>query len=260
MKLRTIFFISIAFAFAACKKVQKNVHNYYPVVKTVSAEKLGDGSVRVTGQIVSGGSTDVAYAGFCWDTVPNPRMVQNQVMVDEITNGMFSYTFSSFSTTKKYYFRAWAGNDDGYDIGADAMADTIIFDSSAIPCSPAKQKVAFTGIANITESYTLISPLTASAMGYQVIAHTGSHTIIYDFGQYPISGFYKTVGGTTQTGGRYMAISVDGIRSNGGADVYVRQGFDNTIGLTLCRDSVTVRLGLISYYTLAMSTDFRFPG
>ncbi len=258
--LRTLFFFSFALLFSTCRKVEKNAHAYYPIVKTLSAEKLPDGSVKVTGQLISNGSSGIEFAGFCMDTLPNPGMAKNQVMVDVITADTFSYIFSSFNTLKKYYFRAWAANGNGYNIGADVVADSIIFDSTAVACTPEKQKVAWAGIPyNNSESYTYISGLTESPEGYDVTTYTGTHSVTYSFGQYPVSGIYKT-SGVSQPGAYTMAITVDGIKTKGGANVYVRQMFDNTIDITLCQDSVSIKVGLSSYYMFAMSTRFRVQG
>ncbi len=260
--LRILFFSALFLLFATCRKVQKNPRAYYPTVKTLSAEKLPDGTVKVTGQLTSKGSSDIEFAGFCMDTLPNPGMTQNQVMVSAVTGDTFSYTFSSFNTLKKYYFRAWVANGHGYGMGDAMLADSIIFDSTAIPCSPAKQKVSWAGIPyNTSEGYTYVSGLTATSYGYDVFTSTGSHTIIYSFGQYPVSGIYKT-SGNTDPAQYIMTITVDGIKTNGGATVYVRQLFDKTIDLVLCRDSASIRVGLgsWSYYKFAMSTRFRIQG
>lgn len=260
--LRIFFISAFVLLFAACRKVEKDPRAYYPTVKTLSAEKLPDGTVKVTGRLISKGSSGIEFAGFCMDTLPNPGMTQNQVIVSAIAADTFSYTFGSFNTLKKYYFRAWVANGHGYGMGDAVLADSIIFDSTAIPCSPAKQKVSWAGIPyTATEGYTYISGLTATSYGYDVLTSSGSHTIIYSFGQYPISGFYKTSGNTDPR--QYiMNITVDGIKTDGGATVYVRQLFDKTIDITLCRDSASVRVGLTgwSYYSFAMSTRFRVQG
>ncbi|MCD6010603.1 MAG: hypothetical protein K0Q79_465 [Flavipsychrobacter sp.] len=258
--LRILFLSALVLVFATCRKVEKNARAYYPKVKTLSAEKLPDGTVKITGQLTSKGTSDIEFAGFCMDTLPNPGMTQNQVMVSAITGDTFSYTFGSFNTLKKYYFRAWVANGHGYGIGDAVLADSIVFDTTLRACAPAKQKITWAGIPyNRADPYTYISGLTETPDGYDVITRSDSRTIIYSFGQYPISGIYKTSG---YIGPNNVVVSVDGMKTKGGANVYVEQLFDKTIDITLCPDSVSVRVGLTSwsYYKFAMSTRFRIDG
>src|ERR1700689_463474 len=111
------FLLIMTFFSPSCVKVQKNVNNYYPQVKTTSVTVNPDGSVTAYGQVISAGSTGILYCGFCMDTISNPDMLTNQVLATNLSGNVFSCTYSSFNALNTYSFRAFAANSNGYAIG-----------------------------------------------------------------------------------------------------------------------------------------------
>jgi len=202
-KLIIPFLIILGLISATChksQKVEKDPMNYYPKVKTLSVEKLLDGTVRVTGQVVSQGNQPIEYAGFCMDTLPMPDMISNQMIAPTISGDTFSCIYSSVDFPAKYYFRAWVNNSNGYAIGEPIYTDSIAFDTSLIPCRPTLNHMLLTGgtlqsggsTPNVDENYTLISTLTQSGTGYEFDALTSNHSINLTFGQFPHSGIYSS--------------------------------------------------------------------
>ena len=92
--MRSLFTILISFSllsfFSACNKTKVDFDNYAPVVKTTSVELLEDGSVKVTGEIISDGVDDLVMVGFCMDTIPDPHLLSNQKHTDTLMGNTFS--------------------------------------------------------------------------------------------------------------------------------------------------------------------------
>ena len=229
-------------------KVQKDVNSYYPQVKTVSVTVNKDGSVTVTGQVVSTGSTSIQYCGFCMDTIANPDMLTNQLLSDSLNGNVFSCTYFSLNAVETYYFRAFAANANGYAIGSAVSVSHAGFDTSQIPCHPRSQYMVLTGPSNQTDSYSYVDSVTQSGTGYEVQGHTGSHSIDIVFSRYPISGIYTNASVT------FDAIAVTGVT------LYVQQISSGVIDITICQANVEVQdMYTGNYYPYVMTTKFRSP-
>ncbi len=119
-----------------CRKPLKDVNDYFPVIKTVSAVVLDDGSVLVTGEVESEGKTKDAvmkYVGFCVSTSSEPQLLDGQ-MIAELNGTQFTgiYSETRFHVDSVYYFRSWGANRYGYAYGNSIPVDSI----SAVPVTP----------------------------------------------------------------------------------------------------------------------------
>lgn len=106
----SLFWLSLILFLPACHKQLDDPLDYLPKIELVSAVKQADGSVRVTGSVISDGEAPLEYVGFCMDTTDQPNMLYNQKFADN----NFSAVYSGFKANTTYYFRAWATNDFGY--------------------------------------------------------------------------------------------------------------------------------------------------
>ena len=234
-----------------CRRPEKNIHSYIPVVQTLSAKTQPDGSVVVTGLVVSG-HTPIAYAGFCMDTMPNPDIMTNQVFA-AVNGDTFSCTYKSLNALKRYYFRAWAGNGEAYAAGKDVFVDSASFDTTLIPCHFGLYSLTFTGPFNPRDSFVYFDKLAQSAMDYSFTAYTNLHRIGFTFGIIPTSGFY-TVTDADEPGSKGVIITFDGITSKAGSTLYLRQITNSIFEITICDVQV-----FISPYNnwYSMATRFR---
>ncbi len=252
----------IGILFVACHKspkVEKDVHNYFPKVKTLSVQKLPNGTVKVTGLVVSEGSTPVVYAGFCMDTAPNPDMTSNQVIVNAIYSDTFSYIYSGLKFPQKYYFRAWVGNGNAYAIGSDTYADSIAFDTALIPCRPQLQYMTLTGATGtLHHPYTHDETITQNVdFGYDVQSYTGYHNIKLSFDRWPVSGIYKT-SRPAFTDSPVVIVQLDDVKSDTFCTVYVQQLNSSTIEVTICSLPVNLETGIFgTYEKFDMATRFQ---
>lgn len=105
-----LFFLGLVIFFSSCNKQLDDPLDYLPKIELVSAIEQPDGTVLVTGKVISEGEAPLEYVGFCMDTTDQPNMLYNQKFADE----NFSAVYSGFKANTTYYFRAWATNDFGY--------------------------------------------------------------------------------------------------------------------------------------------------
>lgn len=221
---------------SACKKVDRDVHNYIPRVETVSATPQPDGTVLVKGVIISSGNTPTYFAGFCMDTIPLPCMLTNQVAASVIVGDTFSCSYGPFPSFQKYYFRAWAANAENYAIGKAVSADSITFDTSGIGCHLAPGYLAYSGPFNIPDHFTHFDPLVQSADAYTCWAYTDNHSISVSFSGIPVSGVYTT----NALSSHGVQILFDGVAAKDGATVYVRQASPGSLEITICSVQVFI--------------------
>jgi hypothetical protein len=243
------FLLIMALFSPSCVKVLKNVNDYYPQVKTTSVVVNSDGSVTVSGEVTSTGSTGIQYCGFCMDTIPNPDMLTNQSLATNLNGNVFSCTYSSLNALSTYYFKAFAANANGYAIGSAISVSNAGFDTALIPCHPVPQYVALTGANTLTEPFQFVDSATQSATGYEVYGTTGDYAVDIVFSQYPTSGIYTGSNATVT----FNAMAVSGVT------LYVQQISSGVIDITICQANVQVQDMYGNYHPYVMASKFRSP-
>ncbi len=183
---------SLLIIFSSCKKVEKDVNDYLPVVKTVSAVMQSNGTVRVTGEIIYEGVTELHYAGFCADTAGSPEMMDNQLLSGSLlADNTFSVEYSDLTLYKKYYFRSFASNEYGYTYGDIIYIDSILPFDATPPCTITQNTYTYN-----SQTQTLTNVTTESfntGENYRVIGGNGSSTLKMEFYHPPVTGKYVTV-------------------------------------------------------------------
>lgn len=228
----TVLFFS---SFLACQKVEKDVNNYYPKVKTTGVELLPDGNVKVTGAIISSGTTDIQYAGFCMDTLPNPGMLSNQKSVTTLNGNTFTATYTSLDKLHTYYFRAWAANADGYVIGEDVKIDSVGISPVTIPCNPSPDTLVVSKPSSTTrEHYYSIGPIKQSVDGWEIKLTTGSYSVYVEFGQKPVNGVYKVQPQHYPSKGKFATVRLGGFAADASTNIYVDLVNSTTIEVIIC--------------------------
>lgn len=226
----TLALIALFLVLFSCKKAEKDVYNYYPKVKTLSAKVQSDGSVLVTGKLLSEGAGELWGVGFCMDTLPHPEMHFRQKICDTLWDGEFHAVYTSLDALKKYYFRSWAVNENGYTYGEDIPLESISIDSASIPCQVAMNTIKISGFIPEEEAFISVGPV-EHGVEWEVWAYSNSHSVHFSFLQQPTTGKYKI---TTGTGaGYYVNVLVDGYSLTSG-DIYVEQINSTTHQFTIC--------------------------
>lgn len=101
-----------------------------PQVTTDDATNIDEDSATLKGEIDSAGDSDIEEYGFYYGTSSSPS-TKKTVGTDELDAGDdFKYTLSGLASGTRYYFKAYAKNDDGTGYG-DVLSFTTEGDSGA---------------------------------------------------------------------------------------------------------------------------------
>lgn len=245
-------FFTFFFGWSSCRKVQKDVYDYYPEVKTVSVTVLSNGSVEVTGELISEGAAPLEHAGFCVSTNPLPNMLEGQAFADNT----FSAVYSGFSPGTKYYFRSWATNAYGYSYGNVISLDSVVVPNLTAPCTPTMNSINIGG-GNPTQTYYNVDVPTYSSSGWDFQALSSSNTVNFRFGSELTTKIYTTTAATNPSSDQVRVNFYSGSLSgtlSAGSSVYVNQTGSNTWEITICSAPWTY-----SSSTFYLTTKFTCP-
>jgi hypothetical protein len=254
-KLNILFLLIILGTVISCRKPLKDVQDYFPEVKTVSAVIEDDGSVTVTGEIISQGKAKgsaIENAGICFSTNSEPKMHERQVIAS-LSDNTFSVSIPAitFNADSTYYFRTWAVNDYGYSYGGILKLDSIEATPVVAPCTLPNNSF---NAGSFTNTYYSINPPDAN---YYFSTSSSTYNINYQFGSPLANGIFTTVTGTSP-GYRQVSISLWGSWNyggvNAGSTVYVNQLTPTTFEITVCSATWTT-----DGMTLNFNTHFTTP-
>lgn len=230
--------ISVLILANSCRKALKDVNDYVPELKTVSATIQTDGTLLLQGEIVSEGEAAIEYAGFCYATNTNPNMASNQIMV-KVNGSNFSaaYPCSGFDIDSVYYFRSWATNDYGYSYGNVISLDSIVASPVTPPCTNTMNTVN-EGAGQGDIQYINIGTITNYMNTSEFRAQTYSDPVSVDFtfGSNLTTGIYKTTSDTPGPGEVKIVIndSYGYGALNTGSNVYVNTIGPDTYDISIC--------------------------
>lgn len=228
---------------SACTKAKKNVMDYYPEVSTVSANVTQDGSVEVTANVtLKSGSLD--YIGFCMDTLPEPNMMKNQVIVEGLNGSEFKNIYAlNFNPAKTYYFRSWAASGKGYSYGNTISVSNIKAIPMVAPCTlnTNSSDIGFFGsngsgdqgsAYNVTAVDNFSGTWDITSYGYT----SSAGTLRFHFGSALKTKVFTTTEGSAY--GDLVAISVSSGFNSGyvlkGYKVYVNKISEGVFEITVC--------------------------
>lgn len=227
----------ILLASGSCRKALPDVNDYFPEVRTVSATVQMDGTVLVEGEIISEGEAPVEYLGFCCGTMPQPELLNRQLISSSISGTRFTAVYSGFSVDSTYYFRSWATNDYGYVYGSVVSLDSIIATPVAPPCTLTMNTVNIGG-ANPTHTYYQVTQPVEYMGEWDFDAETGSGpSVHFKFGSGITTGIYTTTINTNPGSGEVYVTFVDGLiygGLNSGTSVYVNTIGPGTYDISIC--------------------------
>ncbi|MEO8148227.1 MAG: hypothetical protein ABI723_11340 [Bacteroidia bacterium] len=255
-KILFVILIAGATMIASCKKTLKDVNDYFPEVKTVSAVVNPDGTVEVTGEIISEGNAEIENAGFCLSTDSVPYMLDGQVICN-IDGSTFTATYSDFDPYKKYYFRSWATNDYGYVYGNIVALDSIKATPVIAPCTPALNTINIGG-GTPTDNMIAQAPV-AGIDGWEVHCSGFSYvnSVVFNFGSKPSTKIYTTTTSSNPGADEVNVIFHAGFNSgtlSDGGKVYVNQKNSTSWEISICDAPWT-----LSSSTLYLTTRFMCP-
>jgi hypothetical protein len=240
MKMHSTFFIPkqlllLMILLSSCAFPKKDADEYYPEVRTVSAEVQSDGSILVTGEIVRPGGSPVEFTGFCMDTLPNPSLSSNQKLSTSINNNTFTVSYTSYEAFKRYYFRAWAANETGYSFGETIYLDSITAPVVTPPCTPTLNTID-PGAGLFQQNVWSVSSPVEYFNEWTFTANASNVNLEFTFGEKPRTGIYSVLNGVVSP--NHVSIQVVGSFFTGhlfdGELVYVNQLNASKWEITLC--------------------------
>lgn len=221
---------------SSCRKVLKDVNDYFPKITTVSATIQADGTVLVVGEIESEGADPIRYLGFGCSTDAQPDMLDRQVIA-EYTDGKFTAVYSGFDVDSVYYFRSWAANGFGYSYGNILSLGHILASPVDPPCTLSPNTVTIGG-GQPTAAYYTVSGPTNSTGNWEITAATLSGpTVDLLFGSALTTGIYSTVDHTSPGPGEVFVSFYSGFISGSltaGSNVYVNTISPGKYEITVC--------------------------
>ncbi len=251
---KLILFLMVLLTATGCKKALKDVNDYFPKVSTVSAVVQSDGSLLVTGSIISQGAAEVKHCGVSLSTSNNPALNDRQLVAT--VGNSFSCSYTGLSVDSVYYVRAWAANRNGYALGNVLSMDSIIASPVTAPCSLTSGTYNF-GIGTGTSSLSTSNPITAgTSSGTYVFSATmgSSYHINYTFGSPVTTGIYTTSTSATPAAGQ-VNIEIEDFTPFtviAGSSVYVNRISPGVYDVTTC--AVAATNGSTNYYLSSRTT------
>ena len=227
--------IALAILYSGCKKALLEVEDYFPKVRTETVTANPDGSVTVTGVIVSQGASPVDVAGFCSSGSPLPIMTDNQAIA-QVSGDHFSVTYSGLAPYTTYYFRSWATNEHGYSYGDPLRIDSVMAVPVTPPFTPEMNTISPGG--GLQEDYYY--PLQAMEQNpgvYELRAQGGYISMRYYFGTPLQTGVYTTQNSVNPGPGQMKLVFYSGTITaglNNGSPVYVNQLTPTSWEVTIC--------------------------
>ena len=234
----------LTFVVGCTKKVEKNVRDYYPEVATVGVSIQPDGGAKVTGNVISAGSGELQFVGFCMDENPHPQMHINQKLVKELDGTTFSAIYGNLDATKRYYVRSFAANENGYSYGEDVVIERPVMDTSMVPCHPGTNTIMV--VAGSSTKYDTIPGYNIDALDpirhdFTISSSNNSWHMDFEFNRTPTSGKY-TIWGTS--GGNENTVTIlfsdpnqGSYYMENGGEIYVQQIGVNRIKVWMCHQN-----------------------
>lgn len=129
-----------------------------PTVETSSISEIQTSSATSGGTVVSDGGAPLLSRGVCWNTSPNPSVL-NDHTVNGSSMGSFTSTMTSLQPNTPYYVRAYATTSFGTGYGEEEIFTTI----AALP------QVATKAATNITENSATLHATLLSDGGSEIL-------------------------------------------------------------------------------------------
>lgn len=197
---------------SSCRKVAKDVADYYPAVRTVSATVQEDGSVLVKGALLREGLDPASFLGFCMDTAAKPGMLSGQQLTDTIRDGIFQAVYRDLKPFTRYYFRAFAANANGYAYGEPIAIDNVIVADAAISCLPAADTISLISSYRSEAGRVMsVSAPQRNTTEWEIDVYASGASLRLNFSTYPGQGIYTITEATSfSSSGRYVRVMFSG--------------------------------------------------
>lgn len=233
---KILFFVALFAPALACHKALRDVNDYFPQVRTVSAVVQTDGTVLVEGEIISEGASPIEYLGFCCSTSTEPLLLDRQAL-GNYANGKFRAVYSGFDPDSVYYFRSWATNEYGYAYGDILSLGNIIPATVTPPCN-LTQNTCSLYVGQSISTYDAVTAPDVSLGQWKITATCFSGpTVTFNFGSELKTGIFHTSNDAFPSSGNVYVSFYDGQLSGflkPGSEVYVNRVSSGVYDIAIC--------------------------
>jgi hypothetical protein len=229
--MRKIIFVFIIFVF--CIGCRKDVQ-HFPEIESFTATVQMDGRVKLELKLREG-KYFIKDVGFFMDTSANPPMIVNQHLAS-ISGNYYTTFYEIDDHSARYYFKAWASNENGATYSKTIYLDSIVMPSINVPCSLPLHVINY-GFSpqNFYSEYQ--STYSFSPFIWKVTVNTTNGFAKFLFNNYPHQGIYTTTSYTdpdpTQVCIQFQSNSVTD-QVDPGSLVYVTEINQDSLEITVC--------------------------
>lgn len=170
----------------------KDIYDSFEV-KTLSVNQVGEDSVQVEGIVTDNGNFGIEYRGFCMSTLPVPKMMDNQILLNGDI-GKYKAEYLYLEPNTEYYFRSFAANEVGYVYGNIIKYQVPFSNPPVVPCTLVDNKIVDNGY-NYSVSYadTNGTPQHGGNFKVSIDCSLSANKMYYlEFMQTPRNGIYTT--------------------------------------------------------------------
>lgn len=108
-------FVAMSLVYNGCKKVDVVRIAY---VKTGTPTNILSTSATANGEVIDLGEGEASDHGFCWSLVDDPNIDDPHASIGKASStGTYSVVMTMLTQNKKYYFRSYIKDDNGYTYG-----------------------------------------------------------------------------------------------------------------------------------------------
>jgi len=227
---KTIYLLLIPVFLGNCKKESKSLE-----VSTVSATVQDDGSVLLRGRLNSDGGLSGVGVGFGYGTSIVPTDSETFIKDLKLTDKSFTATVNNLNESKKYYFRAFAGNGSQLVFGKIIELENIKAKPVIAPCTPELNTVNH-GDGNPTAPLLRISANTSPIAWTTHFTDGNGYNYKISFEKKPSTGIYTTIKDFIPKGTQVYVLINDGSDHIVEKDykVYVNKIATNKWDITIC--------------------------
>lgn len=229
MKINLIVIIVFVFCIACRKDIQ-----HFPEIESFTATIQVDGKVKLELKLKEG-DYSIKDVGFFMDTTANLTMIQNQ-NVASISGDAYTTIYEIDDHSARYYFRAWASNENGAVYSKIIYLDSIVMPAINIPCSLPLHVINY-GFTpqNFYSEYQ--NTYSFSPFIWKVNVNTTNGFANFLFNDYPHQGIYTTTSYTdpdpNQVCIQFQSNSVVD-QVDPGSLVYVTEVNQDSLEITVC--------------------------
>jgi hypothetical protein len=125
MKQHLFYLTLLTLAFLSCKKNETNSPTItLPIISTNIVSSITATTATSGGNVTSDGGAIVSQRGVCWNSSPNPTVVNNKT-VDNSGVGSFTSLLTTLIANTTYYVRTYAINSAGTSYGNEVSFTTL---------------------------------------------------------------------------------------------------------------------------------------